>query len=436
MKVPGVQFLVQKLSVFRHNKSLLIAIIIGLVAIVLFIPIQLISSRLKGQIAVESVAQGKTIQTDIAHDLSSEQWKEEEKYQQSYANDANQIELLVKESSQRPLLSYRIFPGPKDTSALIFEEFSQRFRGGIEQLIAQMNSSDRPTEAELERGLQSSSVRSRLRGRMSSLRSPSLYPRNIRGSVRIASDVDATIVDEICQEKAKSASVYANPTDISGYEFWSEYQHPGRDEALKDCWYWQLGYWVIEDVADTIIACNTGSKSVFTSPVKRLLRVGFNLSERRTMRYRSFIGPRTGRKSSDDKPSYIISVQDGLTMPCTARFCNNDLDIIHFNVVVLVSADAVLPFMQKLCSAKEHKFTGWDGQLNPPATYEHNQITILESNIKPVERQLPEHEFYRYGDNAVVELDLICEYIFNKSGYDVIKPDAIKEELKVEEKKT
>jgi hypothetical protein len=145
---------------------------------------------------------------------------------------------------------------------------------------------------------------------------------------------------------------------------------------------------------------------------------------------------RRANKSADDKPSYILSAQDGLTESCTGRFCNEDIDVVHFNLAVLVSTESVLPFMQKLCSAKEHKFKGWNGQLDQPKIYEHNQISILESNVKPIDTQNdPSHYLYRYGEDAVVELELICEYIFNKAGYKDIIPNEIVKELQSEEKK-
>jgi len=435
MEIPGFKEIIQKLSVIRHNSSLLVAVIIAVVAIAVFIPTQLISSKLEKQVEVESVGKGKIVQSQSMNAVSREQWKEEQKYQQSYAEDANQIKDLVRQSTERELLSYKIFPEPTDTSALIFEEFGQRFREGVEQLITQINASDCPSDAELDRSLQSTSMRSRFgRRRPTSIRSFSRYSR---GSYYGRwSDIDATIIDEICREKANSASVYAHPIDMSGYEFWREYQHPGRDEAVKDCWYWQLGYWVIEDVIDTIAACNAGSDSVFTSPVKRLWNVSFALKDRRygraTMR-QSMRGLRT-KRSLEDKPIYILAVGEGLTKSCTARFCSDDIDVIHFNVTVLVSTDAVLQFMQKLCSAKEHKFRGYPFGDGPEQTIKHNQITILESNIQPIDLESAEHAFYRYGEDAVVELDLICEYIFNKPGYDKIKPQVIKDELQTEAK--
>jgi hypothetical protein len=39
------------------------------------------------------------------------------------------------------------------------------------------------------------------------------------------------------------------------------------------------------------------------------------------------------------------------------------------------------------------------------------------------------HQLYRYGQDAVVELNLICEYLFEKAGYEAIIPGAIKKIL-------
>jgi hypothetical protein len=248
----------------------------------------------------------------------------------------------------------------------------------------------------------------------------------MRSSYRGSGEVEATITDVLCREKAESASVYANPADLSGYEFWKEYEYIGMDEAVKDCWYWQLAYWVIEDVVDTIGAMNSGSNSVFTSPVKRLLAVSFIVSDRRLR----------GRGVDDKRPSYVLSSIDGLAEPCTGRFSDIDIDVVHFDVVVVISTKAILSFMQQLCSAKQHEFRGFSGE-EQERIFRHNQITILESNIKSIDQEDRTHDLYRYGEDAVVELDLICEYIFNRNGYDEIKPESVKiESVSEEEEET
>jgi hypothetical protein len=197
---------------------------------------------------------------------------------------------------------------------------------------------------------------------------------------------------------------------------------------VKDCWNWQLGYWIIEDVIDTIAAMNSGSNSVFTSPVKRLMGAGFNVGGARVSSRRS------SQSVYSEEPGYVLYPTDGLTESCTGRVSDKNIDVVHFNVVVVVNSKSVLSFMQQLCSAKEHKFAGFSGESEKPQTFKHNQITILETNISPIDRGDLDHKLYRYGEDAVVKLDLICEYIFNKKGYDEIKPPSIKESLEEEEK--
>jgi hypothetical protein len=404
MDISKFKDLIQRLSFLGNYSSLILPIIIILVAVLLFIPTQLMSSKLKKRVENESISIGKRVQSLSESTVSRNQWEVEQEYQQAYERDANQTALLAKQSSQRQLLSYKIFPKPKDTSTLIFKEFGQRFRSAVDKLIADVNAHDCPTDAELQRGLQGSSS-PRSRG----------GPGGSMGMERL-SEVDATITEVLCREKAEHAFVYANPAELSGYEFWEEYEYTGMDTAVEDCWYWQLAYWIIEDIFDTIDALNSGSNSVFTSPVKRLLDVSFAASDKGT-----------GGKAAV-RPSYVLSVKEALTEPHTGRFCNDDIDVVHFNVVVVVSTKAVLPFMQQLCSAKQHKFRGFSGE-EQEQVFKHNQITVLESNIRSIDREDTTHNFYRYGEDAVVELDLICEYIFSKNGYDEIKPESVKKLL-------
>jgi hypothetical protein len=82
--------------------------------------------------------------------------------------------------------------------------------------------------------------------------------------------------------------------------------------------------------------------------------------------------------------------------------------------------------MKELCSKKEHKFRGFNNELPQPETFIHNQITILKSSFYAVEGSDPFHVLYCYGKDAVVELELACEYIFVKQAYEEIKPEEVK----------
>jgi len=425
------------LNVFKTHSSLLVPVVIGLVGGLLFIPTVLMSSKLKKQIAEESISKrGRRIASLSRSAVAREQWKVERAYQQEHKKDANAIEDLARQSTQRELLSYEIFPAPKDDSMSLYQEFGQQFRGAVDKLMARINAGRCPTQAELEKSLQGSLSSRSLSRWDDDMGVLSSYGR--LGGAR------AEIIDALCRARAESASIYANPANLSGYVFWEKYDYAGMDKAVKDCWYYQLAYWIIEDVNDTIDAMNSGSNSVFTSPVKRLLGVWFAPSSVIATGYH------TGREAmTRDKLSYVLSIRDGLTDPWTGRMCNDDIDVMHFNVGVVVSAKAILPFMQQLCRAKQHKFKGFFGK-EQEQTFKHNQITILESKIGPIARGGAEYEgtrglyeyeqdsggygykdkeihgHYRYGEDAVVELELICEYIFNKKGYDEIKPELVK----------
>jgi hypothetical protein len=418
MDIPQFKDVIQKLSVFKRHSSLLVPVIIGLVGALLFVPTQLMNSKLKAQISEESVIQGSRQILSLRQNTpASVQWKVEKERQQAYQSDANQISLLAKELSQRQLLSDNIFPQPKNDSIVLFKGFGQQFRSGVDEQLKGVNAGECPTEEELKRST----------GGLSSggSRSGSYLSR------RVLSGAGDEIRDALCRSKAESASVYINPITLSGYEFWGEYQYAGTPEAIKDCWYYQLAYWIIEDIIDTIDAMNSGSNNVFESPVKRLQNIWFNSDELVMGRFmKTMVKGRSTKSTSRvarDMPIYVLTIQDGLTLPWTSRVCNDDIDVVHFNVRVVVSTKAVMRFMQQLCSAKRHIIRQSSGQIQGPRYAKHNQITILESKIMSINRQDGIHKNYRYGEDAVVELDLICEYVFSTKGYDDIKPVSVKQ---------
>ena len=403
MDISKLKEFLQKLSFLKDYSSLMVPAIIMLAALILFIPSKFMRGKLEKKIASETVSMGKKVQALSKNVISVNQWEKERDYQQAYENDANQIALLARQTTQRELLSYKIFPKPSDTSMLIFQEFGRQFYDSIDKLIARENARDCPTAGEIERSLRGSSGSKR------------------GGSFQDSKEVSVTIKEVLCREKAEAASFYLNPADLAGYEFWENYEYSGMNEAIEDCWYYQLAYWIMEDVIDTASALNAGSKSVFTSPVKRIMSVNF---KPRKGEARDKLG-----KKNEDRPAYVLSNENMFTESCTGRLCNDDIDVVHFNVGIVIDSRAVLQFMRQLCSAKEHKFRGFSGDA-PEQILKHNQITILESKIVSIDQNSEVHALYRYGDDAVVQLDLVCEYVFNKKGYDEIKPKLVKKSQK------
>ena len=468
----NIKDILGKLSVLKSNVSLLASIGIALIAGLLFIPAKLLSSSLKENVRNTSVRMGNQVKSEIRTAGPKDQWKEIAKREAVYENDANQVAILAIQSTQRELLSYGIFPESNDLSSGIFKVFGDRYQSGIDDLLNRINSNDCPTEAELSQGMANASATSAGSERgvprpystpsrspySTPSRSPysapsrSPYSRPARGPYSVSGPssyvvpgggtkrVESTIRDEICLSRAKAISVYANPLDLAGYEFWGQYKYDvRREDAIQDCWYYQLGYWVIEDVLSSIGSMNSGSVNVLTSPVKRLMSVGFGQSgvgggggpRSRSSVSSPYGSGRTSTASlaGGGAPSYVTVEQPGLAADsCTGRMSNDDIDVVHFNVSMVVGVKSVLPFIKELCGAKQHKFKGFFDEQPQAQVFSHNQITVLESKFVAVDRSNAFHSLYRYGQDAVVELDLVCEYVLKKKAYDMIKPNEVKGE--------
>lgn len=403
----------KKLSFLGDYSSLAVPIILAAVAGLLFIPTILMQSKLKAEIEDESIrGNGKKVESFLMQkSLSARQCKREEEFQDAFAQDAERIELLAKQSSQREILRYKLFPAPpNEVSQYIYRDLGNKFRSGIEAMISGLNGRDCPTQVELNKHLKKPTI-------------STPFGFAVSKSSEKLGETEEIIVDALCRDIAQSISVYVNPSDISGYDFWKEYDYPGRKNAIEDCWYWQLGYWIIEDAVSTVKKLNSNSRSVFTSPVKRITSISFATDEdnRPTI-------PRMQSKSSGRRPSYVVSLTEGLALPLTGRKCDGDIDVVHFKIVVLLNARAVPDFSRELCSVKEHKFKGFS-EDEEERTFQHNQITILKSSYVAISPDDEEHKLYRYGEDPVVKLELICEYIFNKKGYEAVKPEPVKQML-------
>ncbi len=175
---------------------------------------------------------------------------------------------------------------------------------------------------------------------------------------------------------------------------------------------------------------NSQCDNVMDCPVKRLMEISF-VSDNSA--YSSQTGGMGGA------PKYVKQTNEDMTAFHTGHISNDKIDVVHFKIVLIIDPRAVLGFMDELCSAKENTFRGWSGD-QPPQNFLHNQITLLEVTINPVNINTDRlsgsdssHQLYRYGNGAVSEMELLCEYIFEKAGYDEIKPETVKNQLNQQE---
>lgn len=422
--------LFKKLSFFKNNLALLVPIVIVFVAGLLFIPTTLLSGKLRKTITEQSVKTSTEIDGLLKKVDQAAEAEAMEPYINAYAQDANAMDKLMIQTTERELLSYKLFPDMNETSPLLFDPFRQKFVSGVEAMLKRLNAGGSPSDAEINAALDASPTRSmsgRSRGSAAgSSGSGGLY--GSRRSFRMMTEMDRKIVAKVCEDKAKAAKVYLNAVDVGGYPYWSDWKFEDWDKAIRDCWYWQMAYWIIEDVTAAVEQINKDSDSVLRSPVKRVIGVLF--TQARTGG-RSAIGSRRRAVVAKDKqtPTYVASVKSAMSgAPLTGRSCNEILDVMQFEVHVIANAADVMRLMQELCGERTHKFRGWRGD-QPEQTFKHNQISILESQITPVDREDLNHSGYEYGPDEVVDVDLICEYVFNKAAYGKIQPQVVLDDI-------
>lgn len=389
------------MNFIKKNMTIIVPAGIAVAAIILFIPTSIMRGKIEDNMN-DSISQAKSIESLIRSATSARQYEVVKSYQDQHQQDANEVTELAVQSSRRELLSYKIFPKPNEVSKQIFGEFRQNYARAFEDLIlSRLGALDAPTDAEIKKA--SGDVEISPTGRSS---------RTVKSSGQ-----DAKIISLIYKKRAETVPVYAHPNVLGNYSFWDEWSYKGVELAASDSWYSQIAYWIHEDVIDSIAAMNAASSSVFDSPVKRLLGVGFGSSDATEQ-----------SKSSSDLPDYITKDDSGLAAAWTGRACDDEIDVVHFSVAAVVGVRDVLRFVQQLCSEKQHSFRGYAGD-EPALSYKHNQITVLQCDVETIERDSPEHSRYQYGDDAVVRVDIVCEYIFNRAGYDKIKPESIKRDL-------
>jgi hypothetical protein len=443
----NVKDVLGKLGFLKNNLSLLLPIFIIVVAVLLFIPTRLLRGRLQATIQKQSLDTGRRIDSLIREVNQASEAEAMARYIDAYAQDANRIELLMKQTTQRELLSYDLFPDTNDSFLLLFEEFGHKYVSGVEAMLQSMGAGGPPTDVELQAALKNA-PRSPYQpgGGYGSLYgrggpSPMMPPMGPgtpgAGSGRMMfgmmTETDRKIIDKVCLDKASMARVYTSPIDWDGFTFWNDWKYEDSDSAYRACWYWQLGYWILEDVAASVGEINQNAPSILTAPVKRVMNVSFTLQRAKAGMMRSGSFRPRGRRSTDKNkqlPAYVFSAKDAsaMTVPCTGRYTCRDFDVVHFNVRVIIRSDQVLPFLQTLCRAKEHKFRGFYGK-EPEQTFKHNQITVLETKLSPINPLNLEHQAYRYGDDAVEEMDIICEYLFYGKAYDEIMPGLIRDDI-------
>ena len=122
------------MNFIKKNMAIIVPAGIAVVAIILFIPTSIIRGRIKDNMD-NSISQAKSIESMIRSATSARQYEVVKSYQDKHQQDANEVAKLAMQTSQRELLSYKIFPEPNEISKQVFNEFRRNYARAFEDLI-------------------------------------------------------------------------------------------------------------------------------------------------------------------------------------------------------------------------------------------------------------------------------------------------------------
>jgi len=140
-------------------------------------------------------------------------------------------------------------------------EFSAALRAAYEKLLADVKAGTPPTVEQLRERL----VRSERQ----------FVSRQSKSSVsELTPEERATLQQELsasrlaqCEEAARNLALYAS-IDLINPPWWEA--GGGQQPTMKELFYWQWDYWVIDDVIRAVGKANGNSNAVVGSPVKRI----------------------------------------------------------------------------------------------------------------------------------------------------------------------
>ncbi len=417
----------------KKYSALLLPAGLLLVGLVLFV-LTILIGRTVGAKKQDWERMAQTLDSLAQTTPPKEQAEQVQRVLQQYKADAEAVQRMSVQSSQRELIKYGIFPKSEDTSSQVYLDFGRRYRAAVEQMITdRLKALDAPSESE---------IRAAGGGTVGAVRGGEFLGGGMTGFGQPGT-ADNPMVNAVCNARAERIAMYAHPRVFAWYDFWESYQFVGAEQALRDCWFAQTAYWIYEDVVAAIEAMNTGSQRVADSPVKRLLGVSFQrpVSDVSAGGFSGGIGgmpgvvsPRLGGvggfggSMTSDQPAYVLPGMPSplISRPWTARIGNEDIDVVHFAVSVIVDSRYTQAFLKELCSSRPHTYREGFKENGEIRQARHNQITILASTFSAVDKQSPSHFYYRYGTDAVMRVDLVCEYLFVRKAYDEIKPEPVK----------
>ncbi|MBN1764353.1 MAG: hypothetical protein JW860_03770 [Sedimentisphaerales bacterium] len=360
--------------------------------------------------------------------------------------DAEKVVSITRQTSSRPLLHDKVFPQLKEKSSafIYFTELSENYCNQINSLIRNLHGGDRPTKMEEDNVIQDYEKRS---GKVSTGFGafPGMMPMG--PGVGLAGQEETPqerLIDDLRNSKAESISIYANPESFCCYDFWKSNPEDSLNVMLEFSWFSQIALWIQEDVVLSINQLNDTSVSVLYNPIKRLVEISFGgesiygatggtttsatqlqIVERRRSGSQDMLPVYVTESDTDSSSGQVMAAVDSserypgsMTATFNKHVSNDLIDVVHFEVAVIIDTTRIIDFINALQSIKE-----------PEGPNKRNQITVLDMQVEPVNILDEKEGGYRYGMGSLGALRLICEYVFFKDGYEQYKPASVKKML-------
>jgi hypothetical protein len=346
--------------------------------------------------------------------------------------DKKTVSKLAEQTTLRDLLYSEVFPRPRgEMIKNYYLEFGQLYCEFIDKLLSNLHAGDRPSDVDEEKvskEYQESTKTSDGEGSRTTL------------GMSTGSQLD-NLLDNFRRERANQISIYANSNSFCCYDYWNSRQVEDKETMMQNSWYSQLAAWIQEDVALSIMQANKDSQSVPNSAVKRLIEVSFNGT---TVKFDSSNTGRTAyggqsavsrRNPETALPAYVMESKQSsgastaaaetytgqMAVPWTGHACNDHIDVVHFEVAVVIDSTRIDEFTFAL---QDKKFSSDSGSSE--INNLRNQITVLEMHMERIDVELEKNSGYYYGSGSNCILRLICEYTFFKKGYEHLMPEPVK----------
>ncbi|MCH9022552.1 MAG: hypothetical protein IID32_07285, partial [Planctomycetes bacterium] len=382
--------------------------------------------------------------------------------------DMEEVKKRAAQTTARPLLNPDIFPEPRGQNPLIkFQKFARAYCRHVDLLILKLAAGVPPSPIEERRfreKILKRSVSSAISGNYSSFGTNTLRSGLASQGPRSDEQIE---IDEFRKQRAQNISIYANTSSFFAYDFWANPQPDEKNALLHDAWFSQLAYWIQEDTILAIKKINADSKSVSTSPIKRLIEISFsgipvgtsgtidrsysygsgsaaaarlagvniNLgAARRTIGNELFLPEYLLPPDSAPGMSMSGNVKNvgQITDSWTQRISGDLIDVIQFELGLVIDTIKIDDFIDALQSEKSTVISLNDSTNSNQCR--RNQITVLQFMIEPLEVELENQSGFFYGPGSLAVLRLIGEYVFFKSGYQANMPKPVKDMLSLPDK--